>query len=285
MQLKGHTGTVYDLSFSPDGRLLASGGGDNMLRLWELAAGQETVAPVKHKGDVLGVACSPTEPVVVTAATNQLRMVDLATGEVMGRADHHHNVYRIEFSPDGRYVASGGNDNRVYLYDTSDGNLLGSGDWQAGDIMAIAYSPNGSMVSVGSADNRLKIYNPHTGDRIAEGKTSSNISDLSFSADNTRLFSADVDGNLRIWDPTTAECVRCIERGGHLHATATSPTDTLIAIAGSADSVELWDYRTSDQRASYPGFEGDTMALAFHPTGEALAAGGTDDIVTVVGLG
>ena len=284
MQFVGHTGTVYDLAFSNDGRVVASGGGDNTLRLWDVATGQEIVAPIKHKGDVLGVSCSPVEPIVVSAATNKLHMVDLTTGEIIGQADHRHNVYRVAFSPDGRFVASGGNDNRVYFYDAKAGNLLGSGDWQAGDITAIVYSPDGASVAVGSADRRLKIYNSQTRLRIAEARTPSNVSDLAFSADGTRLFSSDLEGNLRTWDPTTLESVGSIERGVRLQSIATSPTDTLVALAGNADELEVWDYQAQELLTRFAGFAGETLAVSFDPAGTTLAAGGTDDMVTIIAL-
>jgi WD40 repeat protein len=284
VQFTGHTGTIYAVACSNDGRLVASGSGDNTLRIWDINTGQETVAPVKHKGDVLSVSCSPTEPIVVTASTNKLHMIDLNTGEVVGQADHSHNVYEVEFSPDGRNVASGGNDNRAYFYEAKSGKLLGSGEWQAGDISAIAYNPSGSPVAIGSADRRLKTYDSETRRRIIETRAEANITSLAFSADGTRLLSSDIDGGLRVWNPSTVECTSVIERDRRLHAIATSPTDTLVAVAGYSDEVEVWDYQTGSEFARFPGFAGETLAVAFDPSGSKVVAGGTDDVVTVLDL-
>jgi WD40 repeat protein len=215
---------------------------------------------------------------------NKLQMYDLTTGEAVGQIDHRHNMYRVTFSPVGGVVASGGNDNRVYFCDAKAGNLLGTGDWQAADITAISYNPDGASVAVGSADRRLKIYSSQTRERIVEVRTPSNVSDLAYSADGTRLFSSDLEGNLRIWDPMTAESLGCIEWGVRLQSIATSPTDTLVALTGYADELDVWDYQAGELLARFPGFNGETLAVSFDPAGSTLAAGGTDDTVTLLTL-
>ena len=99
------------------------------------------------------------------------------------------------------------------------------------------------MVAVGSADKRLKIYGPTSGQRSATMRSQSPIHALAFSPDGSRLFAGEAGGLLRTWDPSTGDNVSQLDcRPDPVYAAATSPPDTLVAVAGGATTIELWDF-------------------------------------------
>jgi hypothetical protein len=118
LTLKGHTGFVLSVAFSPDGERIASGSWDRMVKVWDSSTGMELLPLNGHIGDVLSVA----------------------------------------FSPDGKRIVTGSGDNTVKVWDSSMGMELLPLKGHTGDILSVAFSPDGKRIVSGSADNMVKVW-------------------------------------------------------------------------------------------------------------------------------
>ncbi|MEA5518209.1 CHAT domain-containing protein, partial [Limnoraphis robusta] len=102
--LGGHVNWVRAVSFSPDGKLLATASGDNTVKLWDASTGKEIKTLTGHTNSVNGVSFSPDGKTLATASgDNTVKLWDASTGkEIKTLTGHTNSVNGVSFSPDGK---------------------------------------------------------------------------------------------------------------------------------------------------------------------------------------
>ncbi|KAK6987690.1 hypothetical protein R3P38DRAFT_3449838, partial [Favolaschia claudopus] len=210
--LRGHTGPVTSVAFSPDGQLIVSGSYDHTMQIWQASSG----APVG--------------------------------GPLQG---HRQIVHCVAFSPDGRRIVSGTVDGIVQIWDTDTGAPIGDPIRHTTSVRCVAFSPDGQHIisGSGSGDNTVRIWDTVTGAPIGDplqGHTNWVIS-VTFSGDGQHIVSASQYEGVRIWDACTGAPVRALfeEYSGHFDCVAFSPGGQHI-VSGSYD-VRIWDANSGTQ--------------------------------------
>ena len=130
--LRGHEQGVNAVAFSPDGKLIVSGGGnwfnpvDNTLKVWDANNGNELMSLKGHKEEVHSVAFGPDcSRIVSSSSDNTLKVWDANNGsELMTLRGHKDRVFGVAFSPDGKRIVSGSMDNTVKVWDADSGSEL-----------------------------------------------------------------------------------------------------------------------------------------------------------------
>src|SRR5262249_54428654 len=127
--LQGHTSSVHSVAFSPDGKTLASGSGDETIKLWDVATGKEQ-ATIKGHSDVDSVAISPEEGTLAAGSggvvggviSGEVKLWDVATDKERATLKGHTgSVNSVAFSPDGKTLASGDSVGTIKLWDVATG--------------------------------------------------------------------------------------------------------------------------------------------------------------------
>lgn len=275
-------GSIQDLAFSPDGRILAVGSSSGV---WVYDA--DTLAPVRLlEGKdmvIMSIDFSASGRLLATLSLDgTIRIWSVSGWELIHEWEKHISAEsRVALSPNEELVAARGDPGQCRVWRVSDGELVYTLELEGHTehVDSVAFSPDGSVLASGSKDKTVRLWSVSDGELLntLEGHAR-RVSGVSFSPDGALLASGsgDVeDFTVRLWRVSDGELVRSLEgHTGTVYSVAFSPDGELLASASGGDTVRLWRVSDGKQVRILKGHDNGVNIVAFSPDGRFLALGG-----------
>jgi WD40 repeat protein len=284
--LRNNFSEATSVSFSPNGKRIATGGTDGTVKIWDAETGQLIGQPLKgHDRIVWSVAFSPDSQRIVSGSLdNTLRLWDVNDGHQIGLPfkGHENRVASVAFSPDGKRIVSSSFDKTIRLWNADTGELIGQPlRGHENIVMSVAFSPDGQRIASASFDNTLRLWDIGKSEPIGapiEGHSDAVLS-VAFSPDGRRLVSGSKDRTVRIWNVDNGQLIGSplLGHDDSVLSVAFSPDGRRIVSASVDKTLRLWDAETSHPiNEIIQGHEGAVLAVAFSPGGNRLASVSSD---------
>ena len=283
-----HRSPVTSVAFSPDGTTLASGELGGMVKLWEVATGENINTFHGPGGLSTSVAFSPDGTKLassISGGDGTVEIREAATGKNINTiAGHPAGVQSIVFSPDGTKLAAGLSGSGVKLWKIETGQQVATFSEKMKKVISVAFSPDGMTLASthpGVLGGMIKLWDIETGRNIATLQGSRRrVWSVVFSPDGTKLASAAEDKTVKLWDVETGENTATLR--GHtdgVPSVAFSPDGTKLASGSEDKTVKLWDVETGRNIATLEGHTDKVWSVAFSSDGTSLASGSADKTV------
>ncbi len=275
--LSGHAGRVAAVAVAPDGSWLASAGWDGTVRIWDAATRQERAVLTGHADTVDGGGGGAGRQL---AGLRRLGRDGADLGRShrpgTGRAVRPRRpVAAVAVAPDGSWLASGGGDGTVRIWDVATGRERAVLTGHTSTVAAVAVAPDGTWLASGSWDRTVRIWDAATRQEraVLTGHIDS-VFAVAIVPDGSWLVSAGDDQTVRIWDVATGR-ERAVPSGhtSRVAAVAVASDGSWLASASWDRTVRIWDVATGRERAVLTGHTSRVAAVAVAPDGTWLASG------------
>ncbi|KAF7332730.1 WD40 repeat protein [Mycena kentingensis (nom. inval.)] len=276
--LSGHLGRVTTAVFSPDGTHVASCSTDETIRVWNLSTGAVVRVLRGHKKGVTAVAYSPDGMRLISGSQDRsVRIWQLFSPQVLGPSKmssasngagtgaavvrqlkaHTDWVSCVAFSPSGNQIATGSDDQMVYIADAHTGALVAGPLKHRAVVTSIAFSPNdgGKRLVSASRANTICVWDTASGARLLgpiEGHADW-VNAVAWSTDGRYIVSGSDDKTVRVWDAKSGELVAgpFFGHAGAVRGVAFSPDERFV-VSGSEDgTVRVWRLSSSSGKIQW----------------------------------
>jgi WD40 repeat protein len=289
--LTGHTEGVNGVAFSPDGKLLVSGGRDNRIMLWDVQTGELKRTFEGHENLVAGVVFSRDAKSLFSNSRDlTIRVWDVASGREVKKFKRFTDgpSSHLSLSSDDSLIAISDKYGTVEIWDSKDGAILRQFKYNSNYIPPVAFSPDGETVATSGGN---LIFGPVFWEVRTQRHWKSlfqhrvMICSIAWSPDARRIATGAKDGSMLIWDMTKAVTIMgflsigpLLQLKGHGNAVFSvefSPDGSLLA-SGSVDkTIKVWSASTGQllRTMEHPDFVYDAT---FSPDGRILASASMD---------
>jgi WD40 repeat protein len=275
-------GPVHIVRFSPAGELVFVGGRGGA-RLYDLQHGY-AVRRLLPAIDVADAAFSPDGTTVVAAGNDRAAHVwDVQSGAELATLPHDGPVLSVAFSPDGRLIATGSADGTARLWTAAGGLPVASWSHQRGargdDVISVAFSPNGKRLLTVGGNRFARVFDV---DRLTEAFPDGLnnvvlVNAATFSHNGRWIATAGGDEFVRLWNADTGAPGPVFRGTGRVNDLAFSPDDTLIATAGTNDTIaRVWNIAQQSSSAIITIHRSGVQAVAFTGDGNSVITAGRD---------
>ena len=277
-RLEGHSLGVRSVTFTRDGKTIASASADNTVKLWS-RDGKLLKTLQGHSAEVNSVSFSPDGKTIASASADNTVKLWSRDGKLLKTIkEHDDSVNSVSFSPNGKTIASASWDKTIKLW-RSDGTLLKTIKGHDDSVNSVSFSPDGKTIASTSLDRTIKLWRSDgTLLRKIEGN-SAGVYGISFSPNGKMIASTSADSTVKLWSSDDGTLLEILQ--GHIDAVSSasfSPDGKTIASASADKTVRLWSSNSILLR-TLQGHNSRVYSASFSPDGKTIASASVDKTV------
>jgi WD40 repeat protein len=235
------------------------------------------------------VRCLPLLAIAIGLAPSGARGAD----DALTLAGHKGFVTAVAFTPDGKRIVSGSEDDTVRIWDAKTAKEVRSVTVGGQGVTSVAVSRDGKRIAVGCWGQTARVFGADSGKELLTLKShKETVTSVAFSPSGDRVATGSADDTLKIWEAKTGQLLLTLESGNDYDVTAVcfSPDGKRLASGDGDNVVTVWEApsakpegfaKTGDADPTLHGHDAIVTAVAFSSDGKALASASRDDTVRV----
>lgn len=295
----GHLASVNSLTWSPDGKLIASASNDTFVQIFDASSGERKLIHSRHSKEVTAVSWSPNGKFIASGSQDgTVQVWDAANGRMIFiHKGHKDRVNGVSWSSDSRQIVSGSEDKTVQVWNAISGALSFNFQGHIAGVLCVGWQPDDSSVASGSWDGTLRDWatvqhgNHFTaGEQIFSygGHGKNEVYALAWSSDGNFIASAGADQTVQISNgsdgtPRQPHFTghRSNQRINPVRSVSWSPDGSFIASGDTYGTIYVWRVAGRKTIFTYQGQKGAVNAVAWSPDGKKIASASANSTVHV----
>ena len=276
-RLEGHTGTVWQVAFSPDQQKLASVSADGTIRLWDLH-GESLGVLQRNGGPLLDLDFAPDgEQIAAVDADGNLYLWGSEGKHEKEWQAHTRSTRAVEFSPDGQYIASASEDATIKIWDR-EANLVRTLQGERQGFQTLLWTQDDRIIA-GDESGKVRLWDQSRESLVTFAEHNAAVTALDISPDGKQLVSVGRDRQVKLYDLETRTVTQTINaHQGPIYNVRFTPDGQKIITVGDDKLIHVWQL-DGTLLETLVGHTGLVSALAVSPTGEMIATSGGDRAV------
>ena len=269
---------------SPDGKYVASAGVDTTVKVFETNSWRRLTTWISpNDGIALAPSWSPNSQLLAWGVADDLYVMDIASRKVDCLKSHSGSILAIAWSTDGKYLASGGTDKNLCIWEIAARSFRRIMDEASGEIQSLAWHPNGEQIAL-IIGARLAIINSVTGDRLLKSDYT-NLGQVAWSSDGNELALATLSGDCQILMANDFVLKsQWKAHNGPINWLTWDQTRKIILTAGSDHLIRFWDLSTANCELTLRGHLNQVQSVSIDRMGKTVVSSGLDGLVKVWNL-
>jgi WD40 repeat protein len=279
-------GAVRAIVFSRDGKILATGGDDRIIRLWDTATGECIDKWERHSDRINCIDFSADGELLASGSDDgSAKLWVLNSGQCLKSLEAHTSAVRsLSFSPEKNLLATCGDDQTAKLWNADAGECLSTFISNTSLILAVGFVEDWEdgeewrAIACSSDDRTVRLWDIETGEcaGILEGHADG-VWEVAFSADGRHLATSSDDRTVKLWETHSSTCIKTLFGfESQVWSAAFSPNGELLVTGNVERIVQLWDVAAGRRLRSLRGHTHQVWCFAISPGGEIIATGSDD---------
>jgi len=263
--------TIWDLDIRPDGKTLAVVRDDGKISIIDLVARKKSF-DLQAAG--ARIASFSPNSLYIAAGSNSGAITIWSLNEknkIISIASHKAEVLAIEFSPNSKYLVSGGKDRIAFIFETITGDeLLRIPNEDA--VEDVTFSPDGSWFVTASDDHRIRVWDTFSAKERVRMLQDGVVTQVEVSSNGQWIATTGNDRTVRVWNVSTGAEIFQIPLKGEGSALGFSRDGRYLVSGDKSGDINILDISVMPTPKSYVQFNGLAESARFSPDGDLIAA-------------